>query len=234
MARHKLSAMFSDLRGKLNGSKFSKSRSCHTLTNKVKGTNPQTPTQGSVRSAFRYFSSKWKNLSVDQITSWNLAANEIIKRNAFGDNFKTTGHKLFIQTNVQARLCGVSSTIYGPSNPSHPHYLGEISGFKVHDAGTTPPGHMTFSISEAVPTGCFLKILVTAPFSGGISNFKGRFRTLKILPQSTGAGTFDIETEYTNKHGAVPAGKKVACTSHIIFNGDFQHQFGNAVQTDIG
>jgi len=101
MAKHKLSAMFSDMRGKLNGSKFSKSRSAHTLTNWVKPRNPQTARQMNVRTKYLQLSKIWRTLTEAQLLSWNEFAKETILKNIFGDSHNPSGFNAFMSINTK-------------------------------------------------------------------------------------------------------------------------------------
>jgi len=195
MAKHKLSAMFSDMRGKLNGSKFSKGRSAHTLTNKVKGSNPQTSAQGNVRSLFRKYTSKWQTLSEEQITAWNEAANDTAYKNAFGDSYKTTGHKLFVQANVNAGLFG-GTEMLDPEIVTVPTIV-NIDNIDVNSVGPV----VKFDTLQALDPDTSLVVTATRPLSAGKTNLKGQYRTICVIPAPTPAGTIDVTATYVAKFG---------------------------------
>ena len=211
MAKHKLSAMFSDLRGKLNGSKFSKGRSVHTLTNKVKGANPRTSSQGRVRSFFRKWSAAWKELSENQILAWNQAALEFTRRNIFGDSYSMTGHKLYVMMNVNASLLGGAEL----ENPP----VIEIP--TVVDIGTlvceSDPAELKFSTSDDLDADCALVVTATPQYSKGKTNVKGKFRYIGQFNAPQTGGVKDILTLYTDKFGSLVAGKKL---SIIVYTTD--------------
>jgi hypothetical protein len=203
MAKHKLSAMFSDLRGKLNGSKFSKGRSAHTLTNKVKGSNPQTSYQGKTRSLFRKYTAKWRTLGADSILAWNAAANEVSKSNAFGDSYKTTGHKYYVTCNVNAGLHGAAEVATPPTIviPA----LVDIGTLSLNHTG--PVVKVTTDID--IPTGCTLILTATPPVSAGKTNLKGLHRVFYEKAAPLVAGEIDLHTEYVARFGSPLAGKKI-------------------------
>jgi len=195
--------MFSDLRGKLNGSKFSKGRSAHTLTNKVKGANPQSSTQMATRAAFRKYTAKFKTLDEDVITAWNQAALEVSKSNAFGDSYKTTGHKFYVACNVNAELLG-GTEVSDPPVIEVPTIV-NITDLDP-DSGT---GTIKFETLQALDTGTNLVITATPQVSAGKTNLKGLYRVVKIIPAPLPASVVDITTEYTEKFGELIQGKKI-------------------------
>ena len=211
MAKHKLSAMFSDLRGKLNGSKFSKGRSCHTLTNKVKGSNPRTSSQGVVRSLFREYTSKWKTLDPGVILAWNSAANDTAYKNIFGDSYKTTGHKLYVKLNVEALLNGFPE-IPIPIVPVVPTIV------DIANLSMTAATHVhTFDTLQPLDAGTALIITATRPVSPGKTNLKGLYRRIGTIPAPLDAGQVDFHNMYEAEFGIPTVGKKVGV---IVFTSD--------------
>ena len=209
MAKHKLSAMFSDLRGKLNGSKFSKGRSAHTLTNKVKGSNPRSASQGIVRSAFRKYTSMWQTLTAAQILAWNSAAQDSAKRNIFGDSYKTTGHKLFVASNVNARLMNKAQLIdaVAMTVPTLPG----ISNLAMDSVGLTA----VISTDTALDADTSLIITATRQLSPGKTNLNGNFRVVKIIPAPLAPSVVSFYTEYVALFGTLIADKKVGVQCYV-------------------
>jgi len=228
MAKHKLSAMFSDLRGKLNGSKFSKGRSAHTLTNKVKGSNPQTSYQMLVRSYFREYTSMWKTLTDDQILAWNSAAQDSVLKNAFGDSYKITGHKLFVKINVNAKLFGGAEALT-PVDYTVPDIV------NIENLASDPITHaITLDTDIDLPAGCALVIKATRPMSPGKTNVKGNFRTIEVYPAPFVAGSHNITFVYTARFGALPVGKKIHVAAYTT--DDTKHlkfRAGNELATKL-
>ena len=63
MAKIKLSAIVSEMRGKLNGSVFSKNRGGAYIRTKVTPVNPQSLAQGLVRATLTNLSQAWRGLT---------------------------------------------------------------------------------------------------------------------------------------------------------------------------
>jgi hypothetical protein len=179
MAKHKLSAMFSDLRGKLNGSKFSKSRSCHTLTNKIKGSNPQTSYQGRVRAAFRVHSATWRTISQSLILAWNQAAQEESKSNAFGDKYKPSGFQYFMKLNMLRSEAGLPPCTTPPQKTPVTFPNGN---------DTVDIANLKIELDLDTPLDANTKMLVymSAPFSfGNTSKKKSCTRLITVLDSTT-------------------------------------------------
>jgi hypothetical protein len=210
MARHKLSAMFSDLRGALNGSKFSKGRSCHTLTNKVKGSNPQSATQSATRTLFRQFTTAWKGLTDDARAAWNQAAQETSKSNAFGDSYKTTGHKLFVAQNVNSLQFG-GIAIPLPVVDEIP----TMPNFSMPDPDSDPQT-LGIAFDTAIQADETIVIAATGQLSPGKSNVKGLFRVIKTVTGITTPAVIDCLPEYTAKFGTLVAGKKIHMQAYMV------------------
>ena len=203
MAKHKLSAMFSDLRGKLNGSKFSKGKSAHTLTNKVKGSNPRTSAQSIVRSAFRTYTSKWQTLAADNILAWNAAAKSTAYKNAFGDSYQTTGHKLYVKLNVEAAMNG-GAEIVTPPTLTVPTIV-NVDNLDVVIAGDV----FNIETLDDLDTGTSLIITATPPMSPGKTNMKGMYRRILTVDAPYPAGVMGIRPAYIAKFGAPVLGKQI-------------------------
>ena len=220
MSRIQLASNLDDARGKIGNIVYSKGRSVHTQRKRVKPTNPQTSYQATIRTLVSAFSSFWRTLLPDQILSWNEAALQQFKSNVFGAKYHTTGHKLFVATNVNAKLVGYSSTIYGPANPAHPHYSGKINTFTA--TSVLPNVAMQVINGEFIPDGAYLLIEATPQMSPGISAYKRKFVPIKVVKEAFDTNPIDLLADYTNRFGSLIAGKKIAVRSRIVWGGDFQ------------
>jgi len=198
------------MRGKLNGSKMSKGRSVQTLTNKIKGSNPQSSYQSQVRSIFRKYTEKWRTLSDAQILAWNAAALESSKSNFAGAKYHTTGHKLFVTTNVNAIKNG-GTEILAPVAVAIPVIV-DIETLVLTVSGQV----VSFVTTEALETGCKLLVKATPPVSNGKTNLKGLFRQVALLDYPLVAGVNVISSAYTARFGAFAAGKKIAIQAYTI------------------
>ncbi len=100
MAKIKLSAIVSEMRGKLNGSVFSKNRGGAYVRTKVTPVNPQTLAQGNVRAALTNLSQAWKSLTEAQRLAWNSAVSQFTSTDIFGDIKTPSGINLFNKLNL--------------------------------------------------------------------------------------------------------------------------------------
>jgi hypothetical protein len=100
MAKIKLSALVSEMRGKLNGSVFSKNRGGAYIRTKVTPVNPQTTAQMAVRSALTNISQSWRALTAAQRAAWNGAVSNFTGTDIFGDIKTPSGINLYNKLNL--------------------------------------------------------------------------------------------------------------------------------------
>ena len=221
MAKVKWSMMDSDFRGKLNGSKFGKGRSAHVAMNKVKGTNPRTSAQGSIRTFFRQLTVAWKTLTSAQILSWNSAASNTTKKNVFGDAYRTTGHKLYLALNLNALKNG-GTVVSTPPTLAVPAIV-DISTLVLTAAG----GVVSLVTSIDIPTGCKLLVTATKPVSNGKTNLNGLYRKIDLQDAPFVAGVLSLTAAYAAVFGTITAGQKIGFRVYTVGVGGFAQYKAN-------
>lgn len=210
MAKVKLSAIISDLRGKLQNVVFTGSRSGLNIRTRVKPTNPNTSFQSAVRAFFAVFTVAFRSLSEVNIALWNATAAIGNKSNVFGDSYRTTGHKLFVAQNVTNGLFGDGNQIDEPITPVIPDPVG-ISAIDFD----SDPETATVTLDDAVPADTVLVITASSQLSAGVSNATGKLVVIKTFPAATGAGDLDIATEYTAHFGTLVKDRKVFIQAYL-------------------
>lgn len=88
-----------EIRGKLNGSVFSRNRGGAYVRQFVKPTNPNSTKQASGRAIFGTRSSQWRALTEAQRQSFRDAAKSYSLKNRVGDTIIPTGAQLFAAVN---------------------------------------------------------------------------------------------------------------------------------------
>lgn len=203
MAKIKLSMMISEMRGKLNGSVFSKNRGGAYVRTKVTPVNPSTIAQGVVRAALTSFSQGWRALTATQRNAWNGAVNNWASTDIFGDIKNPSGINLYTKLNLNlanAELSGISM----PPLPSATMFIDSMS---IVAAVTGNLLQVTYT-AVGVDTDNTFIYEATPLLSPGISNAKSKYAKISVIPSTTGT-TDDIWLAYTTKYGPLVAGQKV-------------------------
>lgn len=204
MAKVKLSAIISDIRGKLQNVVFTGSRSGLNIRTRVKPSNPNTSFQSVVRALFAIATAAFRELSEVNIALWNSVAGQGNKNNVFGDSYRTTGHKLYVAQNVTNGLFGDGTEITTPVTPDVPTSVG-ISAINFD----SDPETATVTLGNNVPADTVLVVTASPQLSAGVSNATGKLAVIKTFPAATHSGDLDIATEYVAHFGSLVKDKKV-------------------------
>ncbi len=181
-----------DIRGKINGSVFSKNRSGAIIRVKVTPSNPQTTFQLAARSLLTSLSQAWRALNPGRIAAWNAAAAQFARTNVFGNSIAPTGKNLYVGLNTNLDLAGVAPL----TNPPAPAAVEQpIAGAVVMewDGDKTVAYTGTTAASGVAVYAC-------APQSPGRRSVKSRMRLLKVVAGNI-ASPIDIKTEYEARFG---------------------------------
>lgn len=203
MAKIKLSAIVSEMRGKLNGSVFSKNRGGAYIRTKVTPVNPQTLSQGLVRATLTSLSQAWRGLTEAQRLAWAGAVSSFTSTDIFGDIKTPSGINLYNKLNLNLAAIG-EAPIDTPPLAVSVGYFDTLSLAADASANTIAA---TFT-DIGVDAGQTVLVEATPCLSAGKSFVKSEFRQIGTFaggstsPQALGA-------MYVAKFGAMTAGKKL-------------------------
>lgn len=203
MAKIKLSAIVSEMRGKLNGSVFSKNRGGAYVRTKVTPVNPSTVAQGSVRAALTSFSQGWRALTQAQRDAWNSAVANWATTDIFGDIKNPSGINLYNKLNLNLFNAGQSAI----ATPPLPASVGFFDSLTLTAAAGTPALSAAFT-ATGLAAGQTVIVEATPMLSPGINNAKSKFRKISTFAGGT-ASPANILAAYTGKFGALVAGQKI-------------------------
>lgn len=203
MAKIKLSAIVSEMRGKLNGSVFSKNRGGAYLRTKVTPVNPQSLAQGLVRNTLTNLSQAWRGLTEAERTAWNTAVSNFTGTDIFGDIKTPSGINLYTKLNLNLANIGVSPI----STPPSPTSVGYVDTLLLVADASTGTIAATFT-SVGLVAGQTVVVEATPNLSPGKNFVKSEYRVIGTFaggatsPQAVGA-------DYVTKFGAMTAGQKL-------------------------
>lgn len=212
MAKIKLSGIVSEMRGKLNGSVFSKNRGGAYMRTKVTPVNPQSLAQGLVRSTLTNLSQAWRGLTDAQRASWNGAVSGFTGTDIFGDVKTPSGINLYNKLNLNLASIGVAPISAPPSAVS----VGYVSDLDLAADASANTIAATFTAIGGT-VGQTVVVEATAGVSAGKNFVKSEFRKIGTFagnatsPQAIGA-------MYVARFGAMTAGKKVFVRLKFIDN----------------
>jgi hypothetical protein len=210
MAKLLFTAFLADMRGKVNGTVFSKNRGGAYARTKVTPTNPKTLAQNLVRSVLTGLSQGWRSLSAANRAAWNAAVGAFPRTNVFGNPKTLSGHQLYVGLNSQLSAAGAAQ-ISSPPTPTGAPAVTALSGAAAAGAGTFTA---TFAPTP-VPANSALIIDATEQVSAGKTNVNNLFRQLSVVP-AAGASPANIAAAYVAKFGTLVVGQKIGLRARIV------------------
>lgn len=210
MAKIKTTAIVADIRGKLNGSVFSKNRGGAFVRTKVTPSNPQTSFQAAVRSILGGLAQAWRSLTEAQRSAWNAAVSNFTGTDIFGDIKIPSGINLYTKLNANLAEAGEAFI----TTPPLPRGAASLTQLSVSADISDTEIEVVAGVGN-VPADNTLIIRATAPQSPGKSFLKGKYRNVAKL--TTGqALTVDIWANYIARFGTPVAGQKVGVECYYI------------------
>lgn len=203
MAKVKFSALISEMRGKLNGSVFSRNRGGAYLRNKVTPLNPQTIFQVGVRAFFTTITQSWRGLSAANRTAWNSIVPNFVGTDIFGDSLTPSGSNLHQKLNLNLLNIG-EPVITTPPIPA-PVIPFESMSIVISNGG----GTVLITYSPVILATDTVLVFATPGVSPGREFVKNDYRLIGIM-EAADVTPFDIAASYITKFGSLPAiGQKV-------------------------
>ncbi len=210
MAKVKLSALVSEMRGKLNGSVFSRNRGGAYLRTKVTPSNPQTPSQLAARSLLASLSQAWRSLTVAQRTAWNAVVENFPSVDVFGDQRIPSGQQLFIRLNTNITNVG-AATINDPPAPVGAEETGALTLTVAETADVFTVAY----VNTPVPADHAMLLEATAGKSAGIDNFTSFFRVISTVAAAQVSPEL-ASVDYVTKFGSIVEGLKYGTRAKYI------------------
>ena len=171
--------LVADLSGKVGANVFSHNRGGKYVRVLSIPTNPNTPQQQLVRSAFAGLSTRWFNiLNATQRNSWTIYAQNVPVTNRIGERVNLSGLAMYIRCNTAKFAQGIPITDDGPTDFTDSVFLPQPPA-NATEAGQTID--FAFAVSPlsapwANEAGSFLLIYVSAPQNASVRFFTGPYR----------------------------------------------------------
>lgn len=212
MAKIKLSAIVSQMSGKLNGSVFAKNRGGAYIRTKVTPVNPQSVAQMAVRAALTSLSQSWRGLTAEQRAAWNAAVSNFTSTDIFGDIKTPSGINLFNKLNLNLDNIGVSPI----SEPPAPVSVGFFSALSITADASSGTVAATFT-AEGASAGQTVVVEATPCVSAGKDFVKSEYRVVGTFA-GNGTSPQALGAMIVSKFGAMTAGQKLFVRLKFVDN----------------
>ena len=179
MAVVQYTAAVNQLRGKLNGSVFNRSKSAFTLQRAPMQSKAFRGFQPEPRQVFSNVQRRWKLLNAGQHSAWSLCATNNPSFDRFGDQVALSGYNQFIKANILADYIDGSSVSnpYTAAAPPNVVDLFTVDNvvFSASGRGTT---QVAFRFNFGVQTNVndYAVVLdISLPIGNGVTAYYGRY-----------------------------------------------------------
>lgn len=116
MPKIRLTAIASDIKGKANGSVFSKNNGGIYFRNNPSGGGKKSAKWDKQKGGFSSLSTNWRSLTIEQQNAWNDAVTSYPTTNAFGELRYPSGYQLFMRLNGTLKAMGLPILVT-PNSP---------------------------------------------------------------------------------------------------------------------
>lgn len=203
MAVVQYTGIINQLRGKLNGSVFNKSRNAFTMQKKQQQTKGSKGSQSEIRNVFSNVQRQWKDTTPTERADWQLAAQNNPSLDRFGNQTILSGYNQFIKANISRWYAiDLISTVVQPETA--PAF--NVSNFVLSNVSFTPntDGTVTcdfeYSFDSDSAIGVFIfNADVSLPLSRGVTTYYGRYLWIDggtVSPTNPRAGSVILSGKY--------------------------------------
>ena len=172
-------AVVGQIRGKLNGSQFNKSRTANTLQRKAQQSKSWKGNQQQARRDFQFVQRGWKLRTPVQQSMWQQVANNNPDRDRFGNLVVLSGYNKYVQCMLLSLKHG---DIVNPTPDVSPAPSFSVNSLNITNAvfTTTVSGMLqiavTFSFTASAYSDDFgVGLYMSLPVSPGVTSYNGRY-----------------------------------------------------------
>lgn len=179
MAIIQYTGIVNQIRGKLNGSVFNKSRNGYTLQRKPQPTQGRSGLQSRRRAVFAQAQRRWKDLTPVQQNQAQISANNNPTRDRFGEQVVLSGYNHFVKANVMSLLSTQQFLDNMLPDSAEPYnYILAEGSFSLFPADGGHRFHNQIAIIDVFNVnlaGLTFFFYVSVPLSSGITKYSGRW-----------------------------------------------------------
>ena len=219
MAVVQYSAIVNQMRGKLGGSVFNKSKNANTVQRKQQQPIGARGFQSEVRNFFSKFQRTWKELTTVQRTNWQVTANNNPTRDRFGNLTTLSGYNQFVKASMLAEYANAAlpTTPYtgaAPANLLSSFFIDDLAFTQLPSGSVRATGTINFSTSvTGVPW--YIIVDLSVPVSAGVMTYHGRWSNALGFVTS-GSGTISLTVDLGTKYPMPVGSEKVYSRARLL------------------
>ncbi len=179
MAIVQYTGIVNQVRGKLNGSVFNKSRNAFTMQSKQQQTKGSKGSQSEIRNVFSEVQRSWKVASDTEKSDWGVAAENNPSRDRFGNLTVLSGYNQYIKANISRWYAlgvispAVDSSTAPAANVSN-FVLSNVSFTRNTDGTVTCDFEYNFDVNS-IPANTIFNTDISLPIGRGVTTYYGRY-----------------------------------------------------------
>ncbi len=226
MAIFQLGTVVTDIRGKIAGQQFNKTRAGHILQKKCIQRKGATSQQSNKRASFSRLARFWRTLTGAQQSANNANAVNYPVTDRFGNVKILTGFQLLLRSNINRETLGLPPiTVVPASPPQGVTLINEDPGISASVCGF-PTFFMFWNFDGPGDTGYTTVFYLSEGVSPGVENYTGKY--FFYGSADTGGETFDPNCVDLPQIPTWVSGRKIFAKAITIHNAS-----GVAVATQI-
>lgn len=219
MAVVQYSAIVNQMRGKLGGSVFNKSKNANTVQRKQQQPIGARGFQSEVRNFFSKFQRTWKELTMVQRTNWQVTANNNHTRDRFGNLTTLSGYNQFVKASMLAEYANapLPTSPFTGAAPGALMTFDSAVGISFYQLGSGSVGVTGTINADVNPFGnpFYLIIDVSIPVSAGVMSYHGRY-THVVGAVTTSFDDYSFDQDLGAKYPMPISGQKVFFRLRIV------------------
>jgi hypothetical protein len=175
-----VSSVFSEIRGSVGGSTYSRVRGGAIVRNRTKPINPNTPNQALVRSRVATLAEAFGMLTPEQITAWTQFAQTYPMKNAIGEEYIPTGKQLFFLCNLNLMSIGVATIAVPPYETAVTPGVDIESAVLTAELASSPEPLTALTVAGITTdyTGGVFIMQMSPPLQASRSGFRNKYRQI--------------------------------------------------------
>lgn len=172
--------------------------------------NPNTVSQGTIRTRFASLTAAWSALTAAQRAGWADLAAGIVRTDPLGQSYTMTGAQCYMSINMNNLDAGDAVVSDAPA---------KVSPVALISATVTTAGGTLSLAYTATPLGAGARLFVYAsPQRSAGRSFEGDFRLIHVSAAAA-ASPANILAAYTAKYGVPVVGNKIFFSCQVYTSG---------------
>jgi len=212
MASVKLGPAISDIRGSIGGTVFSRNGGGAYAKARIKGTNPNTAAQQTVRAIISSMFAAWTALTGAVRTGWATYAANVNMVNRLGDVINLSGYNMYTRTRALFEMIGQAMPATAPSVMALAEQDGSVVATPSAADGTISVAFDN-TLGWAGEVGGNLLVYCSRPQNATVNSFSGPYKYVGMVDGAVIPPTSPVEVAsgYT-----LVAGQKVFMQYRIV------------------